>query len=163
MVYMCQDDSRTLAENEFFRPKYQVFDMVDSINVLKREYGRCICNDMKQWWFDQLVGGKRYKYAEMYDLFKKQTEITSDFYAHDRRKKNEIAYIFSEESLHSVSHHSGRDLFELLRNYDMSYVGASGDQYYHNDMANPNMPSYKMYVFLNCFVLTDLEREVIKA
>lgn len=163
MVYMCQDDSRTLAENEFFRPKYQVFDMVDSINVLKREYGRCICNDMKQWWFDQLVGGKRYKYAEMYDLFKKQTEITSDFYAHDRRKKNEIAYIFSEESLHSVSHHSGRDLFELLRNYDMSYVGASGDQYYHNDMANPNMPSYKMYVFLNCFVLTDHEREVIKA
>jgi hypothetical protein len=45
----------------------------------------------------------------------------------------------------------------------MSYVGASGDQYYHNDMANPNMPSYKMYVFLNCFVLTDHEREVIKA
>ena len=37
------------------------------------------------------------------------------------------------------------------------------DQYYHNDMANPDMPSYKMYVFVNTLILTKEEREVILA
>ena len=163
MVYMCQDDTRTVAENRYFKEKYYCFDMTDTLNLLKREFGKCICNDMKQWWFDQLVGGKRFKYPEIYELFKKQSEITADFYAHNRKKKNEIAYIFDEESMTAASFCTSRDLFEFTRMYEMPYVGASGDQYYHNDMANPNMPSYKMYVFMNAFVLTKEEREVIKA
>ena len=163
MVYMCQDDTRTLAENRFFKEKYHVFDMEDTLNIMKREFGKCVCDDMKQWWFDQLVGGMRYKYPEIYTLFQKQHKIQTEAYSLDRKKQREIAYIFSEESINSVSHLSNRDLVELFRSYEMNYVGASGDQYYHNDMANPEMPSYKMYVFLNVFVLTEKEREVIKA
>ncbi len=163
MVYMCQDDTRTLAENRFFKEKYHVFDMEDSINIMKREFGKCVCDDMKQWWFDQLVGGKRYNYPEILALLKKQHEIQKEAYSLDRTKQREIAYIFSEESITSVSHQTTRDLIELFRSYEMNYVGASGDQYYHNDMADPLMPSYKMYVFFNVFVLTEKEREVIKA
>ena len=48
-----------------------------------------------------------------------------------------------------------------MRNYEIARIGAPVDQYFHNDMANPDMPSYKMYIFFNTFVLTDSERKVI--
>lgn len=160
-IYVCQDDARTHAENSFYREKYQLYDMTDSINTLKRDYGKCICEGMSLWWFDQLLGGRRYKYKEIYDLFKKQDEITKEVYSLDMRKNSEIALIFDEESLQSASFKTTQELVEFLRNYELARVGAPMDQYYHNDMANPNMPSYKLYIFVNTVILSDDERKVI--
>lgn len=161
-IYICQDDSRTLAENRFFRNKYQVYDMTDTIDSLKRDFGKCICEDMQSWWFDQLIGGKRYKFPEIYDLFSEQDAITKEAYSLDRTKKSEIAFIFDEESILAISNGSSYTLVETLRNHVIARIGAPVDQYYHDDMANPDMPSYKMYVFVNTLVLTEEERKVIK-
>lgn len=162
-VYLCQDDVRTLAENRYFRNKYQVYDMTDTLNVIKREFGRSLCDDMHQWWFDQLIGGRRFRYPEVYELLAEQQRITDEAYSLDRTKKSEIALIFSEESFNAVSFETSRSLVEMLRNYEIARIGAPVDQYYHNDMANPEMPSYKMYIFVNTLVLTAKDREVIKA
>ena len=142
--------------------KYQIYDMRDSINVMKREFGRTLCEDVQAWWFDQLIGGKRYKYPEIYELIARQQRIAKDAYLLDRRKGSEIALIFDEESFQSISFQSSVDLVEKFRNYEMARIGAPVDQYYHNDMADPNRPSYKLYVFMNCLVLTEEERRVIK-
>lgn len=42
-------------------------------------------------------------------------------------------------------------------------MGAPIDCYLHDDLANPDMPDYKLYIFANCIYLTDKEREDIKA
>jgi len=162
-LYICQDDTRTLAENRYFRARYHVYDMTDTLNILKREFGKVVCEDMQPWWFDQLIGGKRFNYPEVVDLFARQHEILREAYSLDRTKKSEIALIFDEESFVSVSHESSSQLVQDMRNYQMARVGAQIDQYYHDDMRNPNMPSYKMYVFVNTMVLTKEEREVILA
>ena len=162
-IYIVEDDTRTLAENKYFKDRCQIYDMTDSINVMKREFGRTICEDVQAWWFDQLIGGKRYKYPEIYALIAEQQKIAHEAYTKDRNKKSEIAIIFDEESMQSVSFQTTRDAVELFRNYEMARVGAPCDQYYHNDMADPSMPSYKLYVFLNVYLLTKEEREVIRA
>lgn len=161
-VYVCQDDARTLAENRYWQKRFRVWDMTDSLNVLKREFGKCICNDMHLWWFDQLLGGKRYKYPEIYDLFSRQTDIAAEAYSLDRRKKSDVAFIFDDESFVGVSQQTSSDLVEMLRSYVMARAGFSYDQYYHNDMANPDMPPHKMYVFVNTLVLSKNERDMIR-
>lgn len=160
-IYVVEDDVRTLAEGEYHKSLYQIYDMTDSINVLKREFGRTLCDDVQSWWFDQIIGGKRYKYPEIYDLFEKQNAIARKAYTLDRHKASEIAIIIDEESMQSCSLHTTRDTVEIFRNYEMSRIGAPVDQYYHNDMANPKMPDYKLYVFLNTFLITPEERAAI--
>ena len=161
-LYLCQDDTRTLAENRYYRDKYGVYDMTDSINVLKREFGKAICDDMPHWWFDQLVGGKRFNYPEILDLFAKQQEICDKAFSLDRNKKSDIALIFDEETFQSVSYQTSCEAVTRLRDYVIARVGTGIDQYYHNDMANPNMPSYKLYVFVNTYVLTEEEQKIIQ-
>lgn len=161
-IYIVEQDTRTLAENRYFMDKCMIYDMTDSINVMKREFGRNICEDVQAWWFDQLIGGKRYKYPEIIELITEQQKIAHEAYSLDRRKRSEIALIFDEESLQSISFQSSVDMIELFRDYEMAKIGAPCDQYYHNDMANPDMPSYKLYVFMNCLVLTEEEKKVIR-
>ena len=121
------------------------------------------CEDVQAWWFDQLIGGERYKFPEAYDLFAKQQKIAKDAYTLNRKKNSEIALIFDEESMQAVSFQTIRDGVELFRNYEMARIGAPVDQYYHNDLSHPDMPDYKLYVFINVFLLTEQEREEIQA
>lgn len=160
-MYVVEDDTRTHMENDFYRDKYDVYDMTDTIERMKRDFGRDICINVQAWWFDQLLGGRRYKHPEIYKLIERQQKIAKFAYSRDRRKNSEIALIFDEESAQAVSFKTTRDLIEVTRNYEIAHIGAPADEYFHNDMANPDMPSYKLYVFLNTFVLTDEERKVI--
>lgn len=162
-IYIVEQDSRTHTENRFWKDRVQIYDLTDSINVLKREFGRTICEDVQAWWFDQIIGGNRYKFPECYKLFARQQEIASEAYSLDRKKNSEIALIFDEESISASSFQTTRDSIELFRNYEIAKIGAPVDQYYHNDMANPEMPDYKLYVFMNVYLLTEEEREQIKA
>ena len=161
-IYIIEDDTRTHFENRYWAPKNGMFDMKDSLEVMKREFGRTVCEEVHAWWFDQLIGGRRYKAPEIYELIRKQQEIAIEAYSLDRKKASEIAFIYDEESISTVSPGTTKELIERIRNYEIARIGAPVDQYYHNDMSDPDMPDYKMYVFFNTFVLTDAEREAIK-
>ena len=161
-IYISQEDTRTCAENRMFKNQYSVYDMTDTENALKREYGKNVCTDLASWWFDQLLGGGRYKYNEVFNLFKRQQQIGVEAYSLDRTKTNEIAFIFDEESMQAASRQTTYELVEMLRNYELPYIGTGYDQYYHDDMANPDMPPHKLYVFVNTLLLTEEERRAIK-
>lgn len=162
-AYMVEEDTRTHAENRHYRDLVQVYNITDTLNVLKRNFGRNICEDLQAWWFDQHVGGGRYKFPEVYELFTRQQEIAREAYEKDRRKNSEIAFIYDEESVYIVSRQTSMETVELVRNYEIARIGAPVDQYYHNDMANPDMPDYKLYVFVNTYSLTTEERQAIWA
>ncbi len=161
-MYIVEEDTRTHAENPYFGDLAEVFTIEDTINVLKRDFGRNICEDLQAWWFDQHIGGGRYKYPEVYKLFRRQQEIAQMSYELDRHKNSEIALIYDEESLHTVSKQTTVETVEIFRNYEIARVGAPIDQYYHNDLLNPEVPDYKLYIFVNTFYLTDEERKAIK-
>jgi len=161
-MFVVEDDTRTHAEVPEECQLYDIFDVQDDADILKRNFGRNICDDLQGWWFDQHIGGGRYKYEETYALFKRQSEIAAQAYSKNRDKKHEIAFIYDEESVHMIAPKSTHDTVEYMRNYEIAHIGAGVDIYYHNDMENPDMPDYKLYVFFNAFCLSDSEREAIR-
>ncbi len=161
-MFISEDDTRTHAENEYFANLYETFSSEDTISIMKRDFGRNLCEDIQSWWFDQRKGGGRYAFPEVYELIARQQEVAREAYSKDRTKHNEIAFIYDEESINCVSWKTNFESVEFMRDYEISKIGASADMYYHNDLSDPNMPSYKLYVFCNVFYLTDKERQAIK-
>ena len=102
-----------------------MFTIDDTLNVLKRDFGRNICEDLQAWWFDQHISGGRYKYPEVYELFSRQQEIAHEAYSKDRYKGSEIAFIYDEESLHVVSNQTTDETVEIPRGYDIARIGAT--------------------------------------
>lgn len=158
-MFVVEEDARTHAENDYDKNYLEIYDIKDSYHVLKREFGRNICQDLQAWWFDQHIGGGRYKDPAILDLFKKQQQIAHTAYSLDRTKPSEIAFLYDEESYHVVSEETTHQMVELFRNYEIDLIGAPADRYYHNDIGL--MPDYKLYVFVNCMYLNDKEREAI--
>ena len=162
-LFIVEDDVRTHMENRTWQAAYEVYTVEDSKNVMKRDFGRTLCCDLQSWWFDQLLGGKRYKHPELYELMTDMQRIARESYELDRRKCSEIALIYDEESHHVISETFNQQLIDVFRNYESDIVGAPIDRYFHNDMADPKMPDYKLYIFMNDIYLSDAEREVIRA
>ena len=160
-IFVVEEDTRTHVEPPYYRTLTECFDMQDSLNVLKRDFGRNLSEDLYAWWFDQIQGGGRYKFEEIYDLFTRQQEVAKYAYTIDRKKGNEIALIFDEESLCSISNLTTRSILQYFRDYEVARIGAGVDYYFHNDLAREDMPDYKLYVFLNTFELTEKERKKI--
>lgn len=161
-MFVVEDDTRTHAEIPELQQALDLFTVEDSINILKRNFGRNICDDLQGWWFDQHIGGGRYNYTEIFDLFSQQTKIAEKAYSLNRDKGHEIAFFYDEESTHMVAPKTTHDTVEYIRNYEIARIGAGVDIYYHNDISNPDMPDYKLYVFFNDYSLTDEERTAIK-
>ena len=136
-IFIVEEDARTHFENPYYAKYMELFSMEDSLSILKREFGRNICQNLQAWWFDQIIGGRRYKHEDIYALFEKQQKIAHEAYSKDRTKNSEIAFIYDEESYHVVAEETTHQMVELFRNYEIDIIGAPCDRYYHNDMADP--------------------------
>jgi len=161
-IFIVEDDVRTHHENAYYRNYFEMYTLEDSLGVLKRDFGRNLCQNTQGWWFDQHIGGGRYKDPELYKLFARQQRIAREALEGDRRKNSQIAFIYDEESIHVISQECNHQNVELLRNYEIDLIGAPSDRYYHNDLADPRMPDYKLYVFVNTLYLSDAERTAIR-
>lgn len=161
-IYICEDDARThYAKPWIQRDSMALYTVEDSINTLKRDFARDICEDIHGWWFD--MGGNWYNDPDILRLFRRQEEVADFAYSLDRTKHNEIALIYDTESVHYVSMNTSQTVLDFWRTSDLGRIGAPVDYYFHNDMARPDMPDYKLYVMLNQYYLTDAEREAIFA
>ena len=162
-IMFAEDDERTHMEGPFYQSFFDVFTPEDTAGVMKRTLGRNLTQNTYGWWFDQHAGGGRYGDPFTLSLLEKQQAIVKEYYENGNRKKNsEIAFIYDEESYHVISHECNHQAVELFRNYEIDRIGAPSDRYFHNDLASPDMPDYKLYVFVNTFYLSDAEREVIR-
>lgn len=161
-MFIVEEDARTHHEHRYYQNYFELYDVEDTCNILKRDFGRNICMDLNAWWFDQLPGGKRYKDPVIYGLFARQQQIAAEAYTLDRRKCSEVAFIYDEDSFHLVSHETDHQLVELFNNYEIDKLGLPADRYYKSDFFDGNMPEYKLYVFLNCLCFNDREREAVQ-
>ncbi len=167
MILISEDDTRTHRSNATSHAlSMHLYDVEDSLKILKRDFGRNICEDIQGWWFDMGGGGNWqdwYDEPEILNLFAEQQEIAKFAYSLDRTKKNEIAIFYDNESVHLVSDYTDKLVLDFFRTSDIHRIGAPVDYYFHDDISNPNMPDYKLYIMLNCYCLTDKEREDIIA
>ena len=161
-IYICEDDARTHRSKPWMqREAMALYTVGDTLTTLKRDFARDLCEDVQGWWFD--MGGDWYDDPDILALFRRQREIADFAYSLDRAKRNEIALVYDTESLHLVSRATDRLVLDLWRTADLGRIGAPVDYYFHNDLARPDMPDYKLYVMVHQFCLTDAEREAIYA
>lgn len=160
--FISEDDTRTHCDGDYYRETMHLYTLEDSANVLKRDFGRNICEDIYGWWFDHSATGTRYMDTGIYELFARQQEIARFAYSLDRRKHNEVALIFDEESISLVTQQTSYELCDLFRTSEVHRLGMPVDYYFHNDLAREDMPDYKVYIFVNCFYLSDEERRAIQ-
>jgi len=166
MMFIVEDDARTHYVADFYKDSMELFTLDDSLHVLKREFGRDICQDMQAWWFDMAGWGGNHAWYDDPDilaLFTRQQKIAEYAYSIPRDKGNEIACIFDQESIHCVSEHTSKQMLDYYRTTDFNRIGAGMDYYFHDDLTDPAMPDYKLYLIVNAFALTKAEREAMKA
>ena len=162
MMFISEDDVRTHKIPLWVqRDAMGLYSAKDTIHVLKRDFARDLCEDIHGWWFD--MGGEWYNDPDVLCLMKRQQEIAQYAYSLNRTKKNEIALIYDTESVHCVSQMTSKLVLDLYRTSDLGRIGAPVDYYFHDDLANPDMPDYRMYVMLNQYVLSDADREALFA
>lgn len=162
LVYICEDDSRThLCQPWVQRDAMALYGVKDSLETLKRDFARDICEDIHGWWFDMGCGW--YDDPEILALFRRQQDIAAFAYSLDRTKRNDIALVYDVESVHHVSQATSQLVLDFYRTTDLGRIGAPVDYYFHNDLSNPAMPDYRLYVMLNQYYLTDAEREAVYA
>ena len=141
---------------------FDYYDETDALNAIKRDFGRNLCGNLPYWWYDHEVGGGRYKNEKIYELFCRQGEIARlAAEKNDRSKVSEIAYLYDEKSIHLISDRTTKEIVEYFNNYEAARIGAPADKYFWNDISNPAMPDYKLYVFFNVFALSAKDREAI--
>lgn len=176
LLYVRENDVRTHLTMPYFqRERMGVSDVEDSITVLKRDFAHTICDDVYAWWFDmcghftdirnEKVADEVFWYddPDILNLFKRQQEIAKEAYSTDRTKHNEIAVIADNDSFHCVSEHISSMTMDTWRISDLHQIGAPVDWYYHDDISNPDMPDYKLYIMANQYDLTDEHRKQIFA
>jgi hypothetical protein len=135
-----------------------------SFGMLKRDFShRLICR-YGMWWMDLVPKGGWYHDADIVRLFARTRVLREKSLNLDVHYKGEVAVLMDEETPYYL-----KPGVELL--YPLAYLqerlnfprmGTTYDVYLHNDLSNPKMPDYKLYIFLDTLYLTDAEREVVK-
>jgi hypothetical protein len=165
-IFISEDDNRThLFAGASEREAMGLYTVRDSVNTLKREFARDLCEEINGWWFDMSGGAQTpwYDDEEILSLFRRQQQIGRYAYGLDRTKHSEIALLYDTESVHMVSDAVDRMVLDHYRTSDLHRIGAPVDYYYHNDVSLPQMPDYKFYIVVNAYCLTASEREAVFA
>lgn len=171
-MFVSEDDDRTFLT---WRPAaLQIKDdpvtgsgLVGTLNMLKRDFGRNICEGTRGWWFDmaQKRPGESWFYddGDVVSLFAEQQKIAREAYALGAGKHNDIALVFDSRAIHYSSFWLVSNVLDKWRLCDLNRLGSPVDYHLRDDLSDPRMPDYRLYVMLNCYVLSDAEREAVYA
>lgn len=136
----------------------------ESFGVLKRDFSRRLICRYGLWWMDPDLKGSWYHDPEIVRLFTRTCVLHEKCLHLDMRYQGEAAVLMDEESPYYVK--PGAELLYplgyLQERLNFPRIGTPYDVFLHNDLTNPNMPDYKLYIFLDTLYLTDAERTAVK-
>lgn len=75
MLFLSEEDSRTHLDCDFYRDANNFFTIQDTLNTLKRDFARNLCENTFAWWFDQHQNGGRYKHEDIYKMMAVQQRV----------------------------------------------------------------------------------------
>ncbi len=125
----------------------------ESAAILTRNFARAVCRGQGQW-------RAPYGIPEFHTLLRRFNRIGEFALLTERSPSAEVAVLIDEESIQYGAVRYPMDLANLSHQTLMGLArfGAPYDLYHLNDFADGNMPSYKLYIFLNAFCLTSARR-----
>ena len=171
-ILLAEEDNRTHnayrlpGQGWHYRESIGVYDAEHTIHTLKREFARNLCEGIGGWWYDMNTerdAMQWYQDKDILSTFKNMQEVSSALSRVPHAKNNEVAFIYDIESTHYVSNWTSYITLCCQRSTDAHYFGAPVDYHFHDDMADPRMPDYKLYVMINIYCLTKMEREAVFA
>lgn len=159
--FWCEADMRSCFSDET-NVRYFTSTLEETKSVNWRTWGNCMTQGTGIWWV--LLTGNHTFHDErlMKDIMAMSSE-EPELFKRNRQSVARIAVLCDEESMLYVNafqplfHAWNREARERL-----SRIGAPMDFYLQSDIANPDMPDYPVYVFLNSYYVTPEKREIIR-
>ena len=137
----------------------------ETVNLIRRSVGWCLCGGYENWWF-MLGGNHTFDAPEMMEAIRIGAEEERRTLLSAVWRPAEVAvFTASDEYATSLMAPDGdfRIAFRHAPHRDVLPVcGVPYDSYELADIAHPELPDYKVYVFLNAFTVGDDLREKIK-
>ena len=171
IVYFEETDYRTFLSDPAFAPyRYtQRRPLADSVSLIRRSIGNSLCGGWENWYF-LLGGNKTYSDPYMMESIRIGAEESKSTYNTNVWKPAEVAvFTSSDEYLTSMGSHlyvpsstfSEWCVGKVHKN-ELPRCGVPFDSYELSDILNPQLPDYKVYLFLNAFTLSAQMREQMK-
>lgn len=162
-LFLDEGDDRThLAPKEW--PARYANNVEESISVLRREFANAVTRGVGLYYMDQ--SGMFFSdpaYLDELGRLKKWGDRSMEL---PRESVAQVAVISSLESeFYTCGRHTGRNPISLpLYNeqvVEFCRAGAPFDWYTIEDLPDPKMKSYCLYIFLDCFHLTPSQRDAV--
>jgi hypothetical protein len=132
----------------------------ESLACLKREFAHQLCEGGNGWWFQ--MGRQWYHHPPILSLFSRMQQIGEAAMAADRTSDTDIAAVVDLDSmLVSPPWPVMAPLLDAFKVQETCRIGAPVDHYELDDILADNAKPYKLYLMINCFRLTDQERQRI--
>ena len=158
-LYWDEVDTRTHLYPDYV--SYRTDNLPETLAVLRRAAGYSLTKGTDLWWF-LLAGNATFHQAELMDDIARLKGMCEDAVARGREPVAQVAVFVSEESMQLAP---GDVAFRaaLLRDTldELGHMGAPYDVYLLPDIAHPDLPEYKLYIFLNAFRVDNALRESI--
>ncbi len=159
-LILAENDLRTHLFNRDL--SYRTKSLEESIETIRRSTGLALTRGYGLWWFP-LVGHYIFHQEDLMRTIAGMKKIFDEAIKHDRTPTAEVALLFDTESVYYTEYNNNpfRTALTWKLNKEALRMGAPFDAYLLKDIANPKMPDYKVYIFMNLYYTTPGLREAI--
>lgn len=145
--------------------------------MILRDFVYPFCEGDNGWWIDWCAGPSQYKEDGLRPEMIKLRQVSKEAFNHPRGPISDIAAVIDQESLHvpacnSRNHDDNKTLTNALllmqhsldrfRIDELPRLGTPVDFYETDDVIDGEGKKYRMYIFLNQYIASRRERELIE-
>lgn len=163
MLWFTEEDTRTnLSDPGNWSRWSQTIDSKESSSLLKRDCAKTLTGYNWAWWFENTRSDRWHDDPLLIDTLGRIQEVFRKSLQLGLDRSAEIAVLTSEESIYYTDHESLRDMLMWQRQLEFDRIGAPFDHYYVRDLLHPDLPDYRLYIFLNAVSLNNRDRQAIQ-
>ena len=163
-LFITENDAPTFIAKSGLQSFFQVPSRAESFAIFKRDFSHRLITREGMWWMDLVSKGGWYHDPDIVRFLIRSRIMFEKVQSLDMKYQGEVAVVLDEESAFYVK--PGVELFFplvfLQDRVGLCRMGTTYDLYLHSDLERPDMPDYKLYIFLNTVYMTEAKRESIK-
>ena len=136
-------------------------DLAETLTCMDRSVAQAITRGSACWWL--LFDNSWFQQNEIIVRLKKNADLTRSALKRDTRSTAQAAIIFDEQSQYYLADtRSGfLSLHTWFAHENAVKSGAMFDYYYQRDFLKPEMPKYKLYIFISSYAADEATRRRI--
>ena len=166
-LFVDEGDDQTHLERLKPKPDRRAFAKTPehSKAFLYREFGNTVTHGVGLWYMD--LNGGWFRDPSLVETVGRMTKWSHVSMSHSRRRNAQVAVISAPESEFYLGYRETPDNeigFGLYHDQmeELYRTGAPFDWYLIDDLEAIKTRDYRVYIFLDCFYLTDAQRKTIK-